>query len=147
MYDGRFGLKLGVFMKMAELLSTLATCPKRSVGCVLTDSRFRVLATGYNGAPAGFPHCIDCDCGGATKPSGSNTCMAVHAEQNAILQCTRPDDVQFVFCTVPPCTHCAKQLLNTGMLILVIPKGLELDPAVANMFKRNTLRPIIVIEV
>jgi deoxycytidylate deaminase len=48
---------------------------------------------------------------------------------------------------VPPCTHCAKQLLNTGMLILVIPKDLELDPVVANMFKRNALRTITVIGV
>ncbi|MCG9895204.1 MAG: cell division protein DedD, partial [Fimbriimonadaceae bacterium] len=44
------------FMEIAHLVKTRATCPRRQVGAVLVRER-RILATGYNGAPAGIPHC------------------------------------------------------------------------------------------
>jgi dCMP deaminase len=93
-----------------------ATCPRRKVGCVLLDSRGRVLATGYNGVPSGFGHCIDTPCAGVTEPDG---CLATHAEINALIQCSDPDAVHFAVVTCYPCFRCLKALLNTGMKELV----------------------------
>lgn len=46
-------------MEMAEVTAKRATCARRQVGAVIVDSRGYILSTGYNGLPAGFPHCID----------------------------------------------------------------------------------------
>ena len=46
------------FMRMAHLVAKRSTCLRRQVGAVLVKDN-RVLATGYNGAPKGLPHCVD----------------------------------------------------------------------------------------
>ena len=113
------------FMDMARLVATRSTCIRRSVGCVLADSHNHVLATGYNGVPAGMPHCNDDSrqyvCEGAGSPSGTNldACSAVHAEQNAILQCIDAYAIRRAYVTAFPCTSCAKLLLNTSCAEIV----------------------------
>ena len=49
------------FMKVARLVSSRSTCLRRKVGAVLVKER-RILATGYNGAPGGLPHCEETGC-------------------------------------------------------------------------------------
>ena len=104
------------FLRLAELVATRATCARRAVGCVLTDAGNRVLATGYNGVPAGEPHCVgETPCPGAGEPSGTglDRCEAIHAEQNALLQLRRgSDEVRACFSTTFPCAHCLKLLLH-----------------------------------
>ncbi len=116
---------------LAKLVALRGTCPRRRVGCVLVDDRRRVLATGYNGAPRGIPHCGQegSTCYGASLPSGSGleVCQAIHAEQNALLQCTDPDRVHAAYVTVAPCSTCAKLLLNTGMKRLIAGEGYAHD--------------------
>jgi len=112
-----------VMMGCAIALSHRATCAKRSVGCVLTDYRGFVLSTGYNGVASGLPHCIDQDCGGATKPSGSDTCQAVHAEINALIRCKDVDALYVCYTTVFPCNNCMKTLLNTNCQYIVYMEG------------------------
>lgn len=119
---------------MAELVARRSTCLRRSVGCVLVNRRGQVLATGYNGVARGQPHCndevvtvLDPDdviglvdhphaCGGAGSPSGTNldACQAIHAEQNALLQCRDVEEIHTCYVTVSPCVTCTKLLLNTG---------------------------------
>lgn len=108
------------FMQIAHLVATRATCPRRSVGAVIVRDR-RILATGYNGAPAGLPHC---------PPGGHETdwplgclkaghCMrALHAEQNALLQAAKlgiPCDGATIYVTCQPCNTCAKMVINAGI--------------------------------
>ncbi len=104
------------FTMMAILVSSRGTCVRRKVGCVLVDERKHVLATGYNGVPSGFDHCIDHPCPGAGYKSGKglDKCQAVHAEQSALLQCTDVSRIWTAYCTTAPCIHCVKLLLNTG---------------------------------
>lgn len=114
------------FLQMARLVASRTTCCRRAVGCVLVDARGHVLATGYNGVAAGLPHCNAHDpfhptgypfaCGGASSPSGTNLegCEAIHAEQNAVLQCRDIWAIDTVYCTTEPCMTCTKLLLNTG---------------------------------
>ena len=80
---------------IAQILAQRATCSKLAVGCVLTDRQGRILATGYNGVPRGCPHCIDVPCPGANAPAGADLCEAVHAEQNALLQCKDIDKIVY----------------------------------------------------
>jgi len=104
------------FMLMATLVSTRGTCARRMVGCVLVNQRNHVMATGYNGVASGLPHCIDVPCPGAKYKSGTglDQCQAIHAEQNALLQCYNVHEIMTVYCTTMPCIHCVKLLLNTS---------------------------------
>ena len=104
------------FLKMALLVAQRGTCTRRKVGCILINKKRHVIATGYNGNPAGQKHCIDYPCEGATAESGRDLelCEAIHAEQNALLQCKNVYEIHKVYCTVSPCIHCIKLLLNTS---------------------------------
>lgn len=101
---------------MARLVSERSTCARRQVGCVLVDSHRHVLATGYNGVPAGWRHCTDHPCPGAGGASGEqlDLCEAIHAEQNALLQCEDVQTIWTAYCTDSPCITCVKLLLNTA---------------------------------
>ena len=108
------------FLQMAELVAERSTCRRRKVRCVLVDSNNHVVATGYNGVPTHFPHCLDEPCEGATAPSGESLekCLAVHAEQNALLQ-LRSNDILTAYLTVTPCITCAKMLANSSVKRIV----------------------------
>ncbi len=109
-------------MELAVVASRRTTCLRRGVGCVLADERGHVLAIGYNGVARGLPHCnqqvpstgeFPYACGGHDLPSGQDACEAVHAEQNALLQCADPDRIRTAYVTLSPCKACLKLLLNT----------------------------------
>ena len=101
------------FLRMALLVSERGTCVRRKVGCILVNKKNHVLATGYNGNPSGFMHCLDNPCKGANSKSGKDLdkCEAIHAEQNALLQCKDVYDIDTIYCTVSPCIHCVKSVL------------------------------------
>lgn len=105
------------FMKMAFLVSERSTCRRRKVGAVLVRDK-RILATGYNGPPAGQPHCLDIGClrEELNIPSGERheLCRAIHAEANCLLQCalhgvSTKDSV--IYITNTPCIMCSKELV------------------------------------
>lgn len=109
------------FMDMALLVSERSTCLRRKVGAVLINKRKHVLATGYNGVASGQPHCLDIPCIGANSPSGTDLdlCEAVHAEQNALLQCRNVFEIDTCYVTVSPCMTCTKLLLNTSCQTII----------------------------
>lgn len=104
------------FLEMAKLVSTRSTCARRNVGCVLVNGRNHIIATGYNGVASGLPHCTDVPCPGADCMSGRDLdlCEAIHAEQNALLQCHDVHQIYTAYCTTAPCITCVKLLLNTS---------------------------------
>ena len=134
-------------MMIARVTAKRATCLRRQVGCVLLDAKGHVLATGYNGVASGAPHCneelmtmeppqsVDYQlrplvtaivihphaCEGAYAHSGTNldACQAIHAEQNALLQCRDVYQIDTCYTTCSPCITCVKLLLNTGCARLV----------------------------
>ncbi len=107
-------------MAMAVLCAKRGTCARRQVGCVLIDEHDHVLSTGYNGRIAGAPHCIDVKCAGVNQKSGEglDLCEAVHAEENALLQCRDVYAIKTCFCTTLPCPRCLRQLMNTSCIAL-----------------------------
>jgi len=123
-------------IQLALVTAKRATCYRRSVGCVLLNARGHVLATGYNGVASGQRHCNEVvvhpnmeiehgksipvtshpyACPGAYEKSGTNLegCQAIHAEQNALLQCRDTWEVHTCYVTASPCITCVKLLLNT----------------------------------
>ena len=108
------------FLEIAKTVAQRSTCPRRQVGCVLVDSRNHIVATGYNGVPTGFPHCIENPCPGANYPSGEGLdhCEAIHAEVNAFLQ-LRSDDELTAYMTVLPCFTCGKMFANSKVKRIV----------------------------
>lgn len=139
-------------MSLAVVTEKRGTCLRRQVGCVLLDRQNRLLATGYNGVARGLPHCNEAvfgeevptsgpygvrpvlyphACPGARMPSGTglDVCEAVHAEQNALLQCGDPDVVWSCYVTVSPCVPCTKLLMNTGCRRVVFREAYAHDEA------------------
>ena len=108
------------FMQIAHLVATRATCQRRAVGALIVRDK-RILATGYNGAPMGLPHCPE---GGPDHdwPTGcmrAGHCIrSLHAEQNALVQAAMigvacKDATVYVTCQ--PCNMCAKMIVNAGI--------------------------------
>lgn len=109
------------FAEMTKLVAQRATCARRAVGCVLVNEQGHVLATGYNGVCKGAVHCIDKPCAGANMPSGQglHMCEAIHAEQNALLQCRNITEVHTAYVTSSPCIQCVRLLVNTSVKRIV----------------------------
>lgn len=124
-------------MSVAAIMSRRSTCARRRVGCVLVDIDMHVLATGYNGVASGVTHCIDKACPGAKLPSGQglNLCEAIHAEQNALLQCRDVRDIYTAYCTTAPCVTCTKLLLNTGCMRIIFFKDYPHSEMSSKMWK------------
>jgi len=118
------------FMKMAELVSTRSTCLRRQVGAVIVQDK-HIVATGYNGAPRGIMHCDErgeCLRQKLGVPSGERheLCMALHAEQNAIIQAATSGQTiegATIYITHQPCIICAKMIINAGIRRIVVKEG------------------------
>jgi dCMP deaminase len=129
------------FMGIADLVSGRATCIRRKVGAVLVKDR-RILCSGYNGAPAGLPHCGETGClrRQLNVPSGvkHELCRGVHAEQNVIIQAAYHGVAvagASLYCTNQPCSICAKMLINAGINEIYFRDGYD-DPLAMDMFDR-----------
>lgn len=116
MMSDRAMLKDRVFMAMTQAFSVLGTCARRRTACILVDGKGHIIGEGYNGPASKEPHCIDHPCLGAGSESGKDLdkCDAIHAEANALIKCTNPNEIVTAYCTTSPCIHCVKLLMNTG---------------------------------
>ena len=107
------------FMDIAFAVAERSTCDRAHVGAVLVRDR-RILTTGYNGAPAGLPHCDEV---GHLIVDG-HCVRALHAEQNAIIQAALHGiSIQGATAYVTHQPASAKMLINWHP-----PRGLRNDP-------------------
>lgn len=94
-------LEYGALMALSA--SGRATCPRAKIGCALFSSNHRVAATGYNGVPAGQPHCDEVGC----LMVDGHCSRTIHAERSA---CGTLDGRKlpngFAFVTLRPCKLC-----------------------------------------
>lgn len=118
-----------VLMNSAMLWAQKSTCSRAQVGAVISRHG-RTLSSGYNGAPAGMPHCDHgCNCSGPLTPilnsdhepgcHSQQPCRnVVHAEVNAINFAARYGvgiDGAEIHTTRVPCMTCAGSIINSGI--------------------------------
>ncbi len=105
------------FMRIAEEVSSRATCDRKHVGAVIVRDK-SILATGYNGSIRGLPHC---DEDGHLMEDG-HCVRTIHAEANAIIQAARNGvriEGATVYVTASPCWGCFKMIANAGLSRIV----------------------------
>jgi dCMP deaminase len=112
-------------MKIAYDVAARSTCDRAYVGTVLVRDK-RILTTGFNGSPAGLPHC---DEDGHLMVEG-HCVRTIHAEANSIIQAalhgvsTKGADC---YVTHMPCLSCAKMLINAGVVRIVFHNNYRQD--------------------
>jgi dCMP deaminase len=122
------------FMTITRQVAERSTCTRAKVGAVIVREK-NILATGYNGSPAGLPHCLDVGCliYKSTTPSGEaeeNCFRTIHAEINAIAQAAKNGHAirdADIYITHTPCIHCFKVLVNTGIKRIVYERPYKLQ--------------------
>ena len=121
------------FMTITQQVAERSTCTRAKVGAVIVRER-NILTTGYNGSPAGMPHCTEVGCliYKSTTPTGEaeeNCYRTIHAEINAIAQAAKNGtniSGADIYVTHTPCIHCLKVLVNTGIRRIFYEKAYKL---------------------
>lgn len=123
--------KIDTYLNCAEVFAYRSTCLKRKYGAVIVKDDV-VISTGYNGAPRGFDNC--CDIGRCPRiernmhqGEGYWICRAIHAEENALLNCSRQQTLGADLYLVgvnpkdnsihesKPCPICARSIIQAGI--------------------------------
>jgi dCMP deaminase len=127
------------YMRLALVVESGAKCLGSRVGAVIVRDN-RVLGSGYNGTPAGYPNCNELErgckrCALRLEAPGSDLagklydiCLCVHAEQNAILTAARfgmAIDGSVLYTTVQPCFNCLKEIMQTRIRGVVFRREWE----------------------
>lgn len=128
------------FLTITRQVAERSTCPRAQVGALIVRDR-SILASGYNGAPSGLPHCTEVGClvAESRTPDGQteeHCARTIHAEINAIAQAAK-NGVSIrdadIYVTHSPCVHCLKVLINTGMSRIFYDRAYQL----------GTIRPLL----
>lgn len=101
------------FLLIAQCAALRSSCKSRQIGAVLVDKNNYILSTGYNGPAKGQNECDSCHRSEQGSGNSLNTCFAVHAEINGLLQCPDVQKLHTIYVTASPCWECTKALLNT----------------------------------
>lgn len=110
---GRLVRRLRIFRRFVEDLSSLSTCRRKKVGClVTTDDLSEVLSIGYNGQPVGISN--------DRCRSEEGRCGCVHAEANAIVKLRSMQSGLVLLCTCSPCESCAGLISNSKKVRYVL---------------------------
>lgn len=134
------------YMGVAKAVERGANCYGTHVGAVVVLGN-RVVSTGYNGTPAGFPNCDEGGCvrcrdswlykhergSEMSDPShvagaALDRCVCVHAEQNAFLTAARfgiPLEGATLYTTVSPCFGCLKEATQVGIQRVIYKRWYE----------------------
>ena len=133
------------FLKIASVVAERSTCRRHHVGAVAVKDK-HILATGYNGAPAGLKDCLELGClrDELKIPSGTRheICRGIHAEQNVIIQASLHGvslEGATVYVTHTPCVLCAKMLANAKIKRFVTFVKYA-DDAFVELFKEAGIR-------
>ena len=112
------------FLDLATHISSWSKDPSTKVGCVVVGSDREIRSTGFNGFPRGIDDDLE-----RLKDRAKKYPLICHAEENAIMHAARigmtlKDCVAYV--TWPPCSRCARSLIQAGVAEIVFPEGCEI---------------------
>lgn len=113
----------------ADLFST---CGKQKYFAIILDVYGRVVATGYNGGPKGYPHCDSegaCPrlAEGSAPGTSYDNCISIHAEENAVIHADFTSMQKgTLIVNGQVCFNCAKLITNAGIRRVVwLEDGIE----------------------
>ena len=111
------------FRKLAEHISGWSKDPSTKVGCVVVGEDREIRSTGFNGFPRGIA-----DDAARLEDREQKYPLICHAEENAIMHAARIG-LSLKGCTAyvtwPPCTRCARSLIQAGVVEVVYPEEIE----------------------
>lgn len=113
------------FLRWADAGAPIfSTCSKRQYMAVIVASNGRVVGVGYNGSPPGIGHCNEGACpralAGTESGAAYDNCIAIHAEENAIVWSDRSmREGGTIYVNGPPCWQCGKTVAGSGIRRLV----------------------------
>lgn len=108
------------FLELAKHISGWSKDPSTKVGCVVVGEDREIRSTGFNG----FPRGINDDNDRLTDRSKKYP-LICHAEENAIMHAARIGVAlkgSTAFVTWPPCSRCARSLIQAGIKEIVYPE-------------------------
>lgn len=97
------------FMAEACYVAGRSPDPATKHGAVIVNHRRRPVGQGYNGFPSGAKK----DVYPTTRPEKYP--FIIHAETNAILNCTFPPENCTLYVTGPPCSGCMTRIIQAGI--------------------------------
>ena len=123
------------FIDLALHISGWSKDPSTKVGCVVVGADREIRSTGFNGFPRGIEDSIE-----RLEDREMKYPLICHAEENAIMHAARigislKDCVAYV--TWPPCTRCARSLIQAGVVEVVFPKDIEIPDRWVEDFERS----------
>lgn len=112
------------FIQLAKHIAQWSKDPSTQVGCVVVGPDREIRSTGFNGFPRGIEDTAERLTNRELKYP-----LICHAEENAIMHAARigvslRDCVAYV--TWPPCTRCARSLVQAGVKEVVYPADLPI---------------------
>lgn len=132
------------FLGIIKIVATRSTCLRHQIGAIAVKDKY-LLSTGYNGSPSGLRDCLELGClrDELKIPSGTKqeTCRAVHAEQNVIIQAAiHGVSLQgaTIYCTHSPCRICAKMLVNAKIIRFVFVNSYS-DGEFEDLFRESKI--------
>ncbi|MGU3387178.1 deoxycytidylate deaminase [Methylobacterium sp. D53M] len=96
------------------------------VGCVIVSPDGLVISTGYNGIPRGVRDLAE------RMQRPAKYFWTVHGEEAAIANAARHGSKTSgatLYCTHAPCSRCARQIINAGIVEVVCDDGRTAMPA------------------
>jgi len=130
------------YLGIAEAVAARASCSRRRVGAVIVVEN-AIIATGYNGTPVGVRNCDEGGCprcaSDAPPGAGYDSCICVHAEQNAIVFAARHGNATkggTLYSTLRPCFGCLKEAIQAGLVRIVYRESFAYEPDLEQVFLR-----------
>ena len=121
------------FLNLATHISQWSKDPSTKVGCVVVGPDHEIRSTGFNGLPRGIE-----DKDERLNNREIKYPMICHAEENAIMHAARIG-ISLKECTAyvtwPPCTRCARSLIQAGIRTVIYPKNTEIPDRWASDFE------------
>ncbi len=122
----------GRFLGLAAHIAGWSKDPSTQVGCVIVGPDREVRSTGFNGLPRGIA-----DTRERLEDRELKYLLICHAEENAIMHAARIG-ISLKGCTVyvtwPPCTRCARSLIQAGVSEAVYPASAKVPERWAEDF-------------
>lgn len=124
------------YLRIAGIMAEHSSCARVHVGAIIVKDG-RIVSTGYNGVPSGMKECREIftpdkikDPSFSTKHHEFAEKFEVHSEQNAIAYLSR-NEVNGIgstmYCTVAPCSNCAKLIVAAGIKEVVYAESYDRD--------------------